>query len=239
MWMTKENPVIKVTSPSFSANKILRHELRHHFDNVIFNEKGERFVDDALKSYLADADAAIIGLEKIDVDVLRHCPNLKIISKYGVGLDSIDLHSCKERDVSIGWTSGVNKRSVSEMVLSFMIGLGRNMMQTSFEMRGGLWNKSGGFQLSGKTVGIIGVGHVGSDLIHLLNAFGCKILANDILDKSLLLVNGILICFRIADEIGVSCRLSSALNSIFCSKRGWLDSCSISFVTFDDKGKEV
>ena len=70
------------------------------------------------------------------------------------------------------------------MALAFMIGLCRNLFLTSTKLRGGEWDKRGGFQLSEKTVGIIGCGHVGHDLLQLLQPFGCNVLIYDILDKS-------------------------------------------------------
>ena len=136
-----------------------------------------------LIEYIKDADAIIVGLEPIDKEVLEQCPNLKIVSKYGVGLNNIDLEACKKRDITIGWTGGVNKLSVAEMTLGYMLMLCRNLFITSNELKNGIWNKSGGFQLSGKKVGIIGVGHIGKEVIRLLKPFNCEILVNDIINQ--------------------------------------------------------
>ncbi|MBF0187592.1 MAG: phosphoglycerate dehydrogenase [Magnetococcales bacterium] len=178
------NPLIKVTSPSFSRHPDLVRSLRDHFPRAVVNSDGIRFQGEALQDYLADADGAIIGLERVDVPLLDACPKLRIVAKFGVGLDAIDLKACKARGVTIGWRGGVNRRSVSELVLSFMLGLARNSFQTARLMRQGEWRKEGGFQLTGKTVGIIGVGHVGKDLVQLLKPFDCRILGNDILDMN-------------------------------------------------------
>lgn len=174
---------IAVTSPSFSKNKSLQDEIFKYFPNAKLNLDGSRFNKNELIEYIKDTDAIIVGLESIDKEVLDNCPNLKMISKYGVGLNNIDLEECKKRNINIGWTGGVNKLSVAEMTLGFMLMFSRNLFMTSNELKKGNWNKTGGFQLTGKTIGIIGVGYIGKELIRLLKPFGCKILVNDIISQ--------------------------------------------------------
>jgi len=177
-------PKIAVTSISFGKSAALREKLLRIFPNSIFNESDQRFSSKELIEFIGDADAAIVGKETINDSVLKRTPALKIISKYGVGLDSIDRESLKRRNISLGWTGGVNKRSVSEQALCFMLGLCRNIFGSGFKLKSAEWNKDGGHQLSGKTVGIIGCGHIGSDVVRLLSPFGCTILVRDIIDKS-------------------------------------------------------
>ncbi|MEV9601471.1 phosphoglycerate dehydrogenase [Aliarcobacter butzleri] len=174
---------IVVTSPSFSSNKTLQQEIYKYFPNVKLNLDGKRFNKKDLIEYIKDADAIIVGLEPIDKEVLEQCQNLKIVSKYGVGLNNINLEACKKRDITIGWTGGVNKLSVAEMTLGYMLMLCRNLFITSNELKNGIWNKSGGFQLSEKRIGIIGVGYIGKELIRLLKPFNCEILVNDIINQ--------------------------------------------------------
>ena len=174
---------IVATSPSFSKNKILQDEVYKYFPKAKLNLEGKRFNKDELIEFIKDADAVIVGLEPIDEEVLSYCKNLKIVSKYGVGLNNIDKAACKKRDIAIGWTGGVNRLSVAEMALGFMLMFSRNLFVTSNQLKNGTWNKDGGFQLSGKTVGIIGVGFIGKELIRLLKPFGCKILVNDIINQ--------------------------------------------------------
>ena len=174
---------IVVTSPSFSKNIILQNEIRKYFPDAKLNFEGIRFTKEELIDFIKDADGVVLGLEPFDEDVIKQCPNIKIVSKYGVGLNNIDIKACKRNNIAIGWTGGVNKRSVSEMTLGYMLMLARNLYITSNELKNDIWNKSGGFQLSGKTVGIIGVGYIGKDLIQLLKPFNCKILVNDIINQ--------------------------------------------------------
>jgi phosphoglycerate dehydrogenase-like enzyme len=175
---------IKVTSVSFSQNKKLESEILKFFPATDLNLKGIRFDSKSLIEYIKDAEGLIIGLEKIDKNIIDCCPNLKIISKYGVGLDNIDLDYCKKLNINIGWTEGINKLSVAEMALGFMLSLCRNLFITSNQLKNGTWNKSGGIQLSNKTVGIIGVGNIGKEVIRLIKPFNCNILVNDIINNS-------------------------------------------------------
>jgi len=177
-------PKIAVTSISFGKSAVLRKELLEIFPNSIFNESGQRLSGKELIEFIGDADAAIVGVETVNDSVLDHTPALKIVSKYGVGLDSIDQESLKRRNISLGWTGGVNKRSVSEQTLCFMLGLCRNVFGSGFKLKSSEWKKDGGHQLSGKTVGIIGCGYIGSDVARLLSPFGCTLLVRDIVDKS-------------------------------------------------------
>jgi D-3-phosphoglycerate dehydrogenase len=84
--------------------------------------------------------------------------------------------------VSLGWTGGVNKRSVSELVISFAISLLHETHTANKQVLSGTWRQIKGRQLTGKTVGIIGCGHIGKDVAILMRAFGCPVLAHDILN---------------------------------------------------------
>jgi len=172
---------IGITTVAFSKDEKLVNFIKSMgFKEVLTNVAGERFTPDELVAFLSRCDAAIVGLDKINADILSQVSNLKAISKYGVGLDNIDFEACKKYGVEVLHTQGVNKRSVSELTLGYMLSLFRNIYITSNLLKSGVWKKSGGTQLSSKTVGIIGIGNIGKDLIELLKPFGCKILINDI-----------------------------------------------------------
>ena len=175
---------IVATSPSFSKNKKLQDEVYKYFPDAQLNLEGIKFSKQDLVEFIQNAEAIIVGLDEISVDVIDKCPNLKIIAKYGVGLNNIDIEECKRKNIKIGLTGGVNKLSVAEMALGFMLMFARNLFISSNELKDGKWNKSAGFQLSGKTVGIIGLGHTGKELVRLLKPFDCQILANDVVDQT-------------------------------------------------------
>lgn len=173
---------IAVVSRTFSNTPELVTELKKHFSNVKFNVD-QKLSKDELIDFIGSAEAALVALEVMDSYVIESCTNLKIIAKYGVGLDNIDIGTCKARGISIGWTGGTNRLAVAEMTLGFMLSLSRNLFTTSYQLKRGIWNKDGGFQLSNRIIGIIGVGNVGKEVIRLLKPFNCRILVNDIINQ--------------------------------------------------------
>lgn len=173
---------VAVCSRSFSRHPILRAELQARYANITFNDAGCSLAGDELVAFLRNHDKAITALERIDEAILAQLPNLKVIGKYGVGLDMIDIDALRKYGKRLGWTGGVNRRSVSEMVISFAVSMLRHFPAAHREVLGGTWRQHVGGLLSGRTVGIIGCGFIGKDLIELLQPWSCKILANDLLD---------------------------------------------------------
>lgn len=171
---------VAVCSRSFSRNPILRAELLSRYAHVTFNETGKQLEKSELIHFLKGHSKAITALEKIDDEILTKLPELNVIGKYGVGLDMIDLDAMRRHGKRLGWTSGVNKRSVAELALAFAIALLHQVVQANRQILSGEWRQLLGNQLTGKTVGIIGCGNVGQDFIRLLQPFNCKIIINDI-----------------------------------------------------------
>jgi phosphoglycerate dehydrogenase-like enzyme len=161
---------------------VLRTELLARYAQVTFNDAGLQLAGDSLVDYLSGHDKAITGLEMIDDYLLSRLPELQVIGKYGVGLDMIDLNAMSRHGKRLGWTGGVNRRSVSEMVISFAVAMLRHIPAAQQEVLSGTWRQHVGGLLSGRTVGIIGCGFIGKDLVELLQPWNCTLLANDILD---------------------------------------------------------
>lgn len=172
--------LIAVASRSFSQDSFLRESLLSRYKNVKFNEAGKSFQGAELVEFLKGASKAIIALEKINSDILEQLPDLKLISKYGVGLDNIFFDDLQKHNVELAWKDGVNKRSVAELALHFILGTIRGSFHSHHDVQSGNWYQFKGFNLSGKTVGLIGLGHVGQELVPMLKPFGVKILAFDI-----------------------------------------------------------
>jgi len=178
--MHKDHTPIAVTSRSFSRSAELRQQLESRYANVCYNNTDHSLKGDELIEFLQGKEKAIIALEKIDHKALEQLPELKVIAKYGVGVNNLELEALKKHGVGLGWTPGVNARSVSELVICFMLGFSRNVFHSRENIKDGIWKVEGGNLLSGKTIGIVGCGNVGKDLIRLLQPFGCRILVNDI-----------------------------------------------------------
>lgn len=173
---------VAVCSRSFSRNEILRAELLSRYPDASFNDAGLTLEGDGLVRFLQGHEKAIVALEKIDESVLSRLPELQVISKYGVGLDTIDLAAMRRHGKRLGWTGGVNRRSVAELVMCLAIALLREVVVANREITAGQWRQNVGVQLAGRTFGILGCGHIGKDVVRLLQPFGCRLLAHDIVD---------------------------------------------------------
>ena len=175
---------VVVTPPAFCKSEYLKSKLSSLFPNTVYSQKNNYLSESELIGFLKNADAAIIGRDSITKATLEALPQLKIISKYGVGLDNLDIFSIKEKGVELAVTAGTNKRSVAELTLSFMLGLCHRTFIGAERIKRGEWIREGGHNLSGKTIGIMGCGNVGKEVVHLLKPFGCVILVCDIEDRS-------------------------------------------------------
>ncbi len=182
--MNRAVPQVAVTPPPICTSSTLRDELSTLFTQPRFNDKGRYLSETELIQFAGDADALLVGRDRITEQVLSGLPQLKIIVKYGVGLDNIDVDALKKHQVELGWTGGVNRRSVAELTLGFMLGLCHNVFNAGGALKQGQWVKEGGKLLRGKTVGIVGCGNIGKEVVRLLKPFECKVWIRDILDMS-------------------------------------------------------
>lgn len=176
--------LVAVPSVSFSRSEQLVARLRHLFPQARINYQGHKLGNRQLIKFLENVRGAIIGNEILDEPVLSQLPELKVVAKYGVGLDNIDFELLKRFNIRFYSKGGVNRRAVSELTLGGMIGLSRNIFFSGMKLKSGEWLKDGGCELTGRTVGIIGCGYIGEDILRLLQPFQCNLLINDIVDKS-------------------------------------------------------
>ena len=179
--MSHRPPPIAVASRSFSRNPILRQELLDRYPGSRFNDGGPAVLSgDALVEFLRGHEKAITGLDVLDAPVFAAVPELRLVSKYGVGLDMIDLEAARRHGVSIRWTPGVNRQAVAELTVCFMVALCRSVVPLATELAAGGWRHPGGRQLSSSTIGILGCGHVGQQVARICRAFGATVIAHDI-----------------------------------------------------------
>jgi D-3-phosphoglycerate dehydrogenase len=173
---------VAVCSRSFSRHPLLRKTILSKFDQVKFNDDGLSLNGDSLVEFLFGADLAITALETIDDYILSNLPQLKRISKYGVGLDMIDMQAMRRYGKQLAWKGGVNRRSVAELTLTMMLSIIRKIPESQSQISSGVWKQTVGNTLSEKVIGIIGCGNIGRDLVALLKPFNCRVLVNDIQD---------------------------------------------------------
>lgn len=176
--------MIVVTATSFMRDKGLCLQLErelvgrtiHYFD---LREPDQK------KAFLAQADveAWLVGGERVSAAELGCFPKLRIISKYGVGIDNIDFGACAERNIQVAWEPGVNCDAVAEHCIGLMLAAARKIAVNSRSLAQGQWVKNGGRNLSGMKVGIVGLGHIGTRVAELLKAFRCDLRFCDIVDK--------------------------------------------------------
>ena len=158
---------VAVASHSFPKNQTLRRELLARYPDADFNESRRPLAGDDLIRFLRGHDKAITGLEVLDEALFRALPELRVVSKYGVGLDMIDLDAARRHRVAVRWTPGVNRQAVAELTIAFMIALCRQIVPLARELAAGGWRQPGGRQISSATIGVIGCGAVGQTVARL------------------------------------------------------------------------
>lgn len=178
---------IAVPAVSFAQHPGLVERLLETYPGAKINVEGDvhyRTEEDTI-AYLKGCEAAIISFETINDRVLSALPDLRVVSKLGVGLDAIDPQAMRRHGVRLGWTPGVNKRAVAELAVGLAIAALRHAVACHTEIRAGerLLTRLGR-QLSGRTVGVHGVGQIGAEFIRLLQPFDCRILGCDMADRS-------------------------------------------------------
>ena len=170
---------VAVTSRSFSKNEGLVNALKAKYSKVIFNDSGTTLQGQELINFLSSADKAIIGIEEISAKVLHQLPNLKVISKYGVGINNLDVDALKSRGMQLGFTPGVNKQSVAELALTLTLLSLRKVHRNHVEITEGIWSQEKGSELFRKTVGLLGFGNIGQKFVSFLAPFDCKVIFFD------------------------------------------------------------
>ena len=133
-----------------------------------------------LMEYLPKADAVIAGLEPYDRSMLELGKNLKIVSRYGVGYDKVDVAAAKELGIKVSITPGANSDSVADLAMTLMLAAARNVCPMNASIRAGENNKPiSGVEMWHKTLGVVGTGRIGKGVIKRASGFEMKVLAND------------------------------------------------------------
>jgi D-3-phosphoglycerate dehydrogenase len=150
---------------------------------LIVPEVQERMEEADLLKYAGQFDGAICGDDRYTVRVIEACaPRLKVISKWGTGIDSIDAEACSRHGIRIGRTPNAFTTPVADTVLGYMLAFARRQPWMDKEMKSGKWEKIPGRSLSECTLGVIGVGNIGKSVTRRARAFGMKVYGNDIIE---------------------------------------------------------
>jgi D-3-phosphoglycerate dehydrogenase len=154
--------------------------LREKGYEVVLNSQGRPLKQEELLELAADADGLLVGIDEVSRQVIEGSPNLKAISKYGVGVDNIDLQAARERGIIVTNTPGVNTEAVADLAVALMLCAARQVVAADHSIRKGEWKKFMGVSLFKKTVGILGTGQIGRAVARRLKGFEADLLLYDI-----------------------------------------------------------
>lgn len=146
---------------------------------VVRNETGGILDKEGMKALLADCDGVIVGVDPIDAEVIAAAPKLKAIAKYGVGADNIDLDAAKARDIKVSRTVGANAEAVADYAMALLLAVARKTVLIDQHCRQGDWKKITTRDVTGGTIGILGLGAIGRNVAQRAQGFGMKVLAHD------------------------------------------------------------
>lgn len=157
----------------------LKALLAERVGDVVYNPTGKPLSSRQLRDLLQGVDGYIAGLDEIDAAALAGADRLKVISRYGVGVDNVDLNEARARGIVVTNTPGANTVSVAELALGLMLALARRIPAAVEATRRGEWPRLSGVSLEGKTIGLVGLGAIGKALALRLAGFGCRVVAHD------------------------------------------------------------
>jgi len=177
--MLKDMRVL-VTARSFGHHDpSLRAELEAAVGEVRYNPTGNTLSAAEVLPLVADCDGYIAGVDEIPAAVLQASTRLKVISRYGVGVDRIDLEEARRLGIAVTNTPGANSSSVADLTVGLLLSLARQIPQAVQAVRAGSWPRINGISLEGKTVGLLGFGSIGQLVARRLQGFDADVLVCD------------------------------------------------------------
>ncbi|MCH3965105.1 MAG: phosphoglycerate dehydrogenase [Clostridium sp.] len=150
---------------------------------VILNPFGRPFTKAEMIEYASDADALIVGNDKVPGDVIDHFTKMKVIAKHGVGVDAIDKEKAHDMGIIVTNAPGTNKEEVADCAMGFILMIARDYYRAIRETKNKEWIKRPGISLYKKTIGIIGIGNIGLATVKRATGFSMRILGYDIVER--------------------------------------------------------
>jgi len=171
---------ILVTTTTFGMqDPSLRSQLEQTVGEVRYSPEKRPLKAPELTHLVIGIDGWIAGLDEIDASVIAAADRLKVIARYGVGIDRVDVAAATKRGVVVANTPGANSSAVAELTIGLMLALGRQICPSNQAVRRGQWPRISGVGLRGKTVGLVGFGSIGREVARRLAVFQCRILVAD------------------------------------------------------------
>lgn len=173
-----------VTPTSFTGNKELLRQLIEKAE-VTLNPTSHPLSEEELLSFDWDFDGFIAGLDDVTARVIEKAsPRLKVISRYGVGYDKIDIQTAGRQGIVVTNTPGANTESVADLTFALILAAARNLIVLTEDVKSGKWPRRQSVEIYGKTLGLIGFGAIGKAVAKRASGFSMKVLAYDPYDKS-------------------------------------------------------
>ncbi len=168
---------VAITTSNFDLDNPLVGELDRRGWAVVRNPHGRRMAEDEVTALLAEhhAEAMIAGVEPLNEQVFAANPQLKYISRCGIGLDSIDMDAATARGIWVGNTPDAPSAAVAELAVGLMLALTRRIVESDQSVRRGEWRQLMGTSLGERVVGIIGLGRIGTRVADLVANFGARV----------------------------------------------------------------
>lgn len=174
--------VLITTIPFGEKNRLPLELLEEVGVEYQINPLNKKLTEQELAGLATDVDVIIAGTEPITDYVMERAPKLKMISRVGIGLDSVDLLSAKRRGIKVSYTPEAPSPAVAELTIGLMITLLRSVHISNSQMHQGVWHRYFGKRIANTTIGIIGVGRIGARVLNRLSAFGTpRLLVNDVM----------------------------------------------------------
>ncbi len=177
--MSKGKILVTPRSLSKNGHPYLK-ELEKAGYEVLTPFPGKQPGEEDLARVLPGCIGYLAGVEKVSSRVLRQCPNLKVISRNGVGIDNVDRKAAEEMGIALQVARGANSRGVAELAITLMLTLIRSVPQTSLSIKNGGWERAKGIEAEGKTLGIIGTGQIGRYVAKMAAGMDMNILGYDL-----------------------------------------------------------
>jgi D-3-phosphoglycerate dehydrogenase len=172
---------VLITTSSFSLGNFAQAKSLHDAGiSLEMNPHGRRLSEDEVAELVAtDVIAILAGLEPLTDRVLSNAKSLRVIARCGTGLDSVDLQAASRLGIDVFNTPDAPTQAVAELTIAHMLNSLRHVSTTDSNMRSGKWTPTMGSLLATKTVGLIGVGRIGSAVAKLAQAFGARVIGFD------------------------------------------------------------
>lgn len=171
---------VLITTTSFQDTPGPHHDVLAEAGYELVRERGP-LPEERMLELVGDIDAMICGDDAITAAVIdRALPRLKVISKYGIGLDKIDVAHATRQKLPVLFTPGVNHTTVAEHTFALLLALVRNLVTEVNHVAAGEWTRITGHEIMGRTIGIVGLGRIGKEVAIRANAFAMPVIAYDV-----------------------------------------------------------